>query len=319
MTRCLLLSLALTASAAADEPPGTIADKRDRRGDEITVCGQRYHTTTRVVLWTDPGGYDAYRAIGQPTPNAKPAARPTRYRERTKGLTAAEIEKTRDGGWDFPLLTRVVDQFVIHFELRGTSRGCFRVLEGRGLSVHFMLDLDGTVYQTLDLKESAQHATIANQRSIGIEVANIGAYPEAGPDPLDKWYHPGSDGRIQLIDPEPPGTAGPFAGGIVLRPTRGELIVGTIQQKRLKQYDFTPEQYQALVRLTASLCRLFPKIQCDYPRGRDGQLIPHKLPDAEYASYRGILGHYHVQLNKVDPGPAFQWDLLIDQARKLLK
>jgi N-acetyl-anhydromuramyl-L-alanine amidase AmpD len=30
--------------------------------------------------------------------------------------------------------------------------------------------------------------------------------------------------------------------------------------------------------------------------------------------YQGILGHYHVQLNKVDPGPAFQWDTVIDGA-----
>jgi N-acetyl-anhydromuramyl-L-alanine amidase AmpD len=37
-----------------------------------------------------------------------------------------------------------------------------------------MLDLDGTIYQTLDLKERASHATIANSRSIGIEIANMG-------------------------------------------------------------------------------------------------------------------------------------------------
>ena len=54
----------------------------------------------------------------------------------------------------------------------------------RGLSVHFMLDLDGTIYQTLDLKEGAWHATVANGRSIGIEIANIGAYP---PDGASRW------------------------------------------------------------------------------------------------------------------------------------
>jgi len=38
---------------------------------------------------------------------------------------------------------------------------CFKVLhDHRDLSVHFMLDLDGTIYQTLDLKERAWHATI---------------------------------------------------------------------------------------------------------------------------------------------------------------
>ena len=30
------------------------------------------------------------------------------------------------------------------------------------------------------------------------------------------------------------------------------------------------------------------------------------------------MGHYHVQTNKSDPGPAFQWDLVINGARNLL-
>src|SRR5438105_1510635 len=32
-----------------------------RQGDEIMVAGQLFHTGAPVVLWTDPGGYDAYR------------------------------------------------------------------------------------------------------------------------------------------------------------------------------------------------------------------------------------------------------------------
>ncbi len=94
---------------------------------------------------------------------------------------------------DLPTLQKVVDQFVIHYDARGTSRGCFEVLHDiRGSSVHFMLDLDGTLYQTLDVKEGAWHATVANGRSIGIEIANIGAYPPGAPSPLDRWYQAGS-------------------------------------------------------------------------------------------------------------------------------
>jgi tyrosyl-tRNA synthetase len=48
------------------------------------------------------------------------------------------------------------------------KRQCFKVLhDARDLSVHFMLDLDGTIYQTLDLKERAWHATTSNSRSVG--------------------------------------------------------------------------------------------------------------------------------------------------------
>ena len=35
--------------------------KLERKGDEIVIAGQFFHTGAPVVLWTDPGGYDAYR------------------------------------------------------------------------------------------------------------------------------------------------------------------------------------------------------------------------------------------------------------------
>ncbi len=161
----LLLCTLTTTLACGAEPPGQIGRKLSRVGDEIMVCGQLYHTTTRVVLWTDPGGYDAYRVEPRFAPldqapakatDATKARPPRRYRLRSEKLSADEIERVRGGGWDLPLLARVVDQFVIHFDARGTSRGCFQVLQDvRGLSVHFMLDLDGTIYQTLDVKEGA--------------------------------------------------------------------------------------------------------------------------------------------------------------------
>jgi hypothetical protein len=43
------------------------------------------------------------------------------------------------------------------------------------------------------------------------------------------------------------------------------------------------------------------------------------LPDEELERYEGVLGHFHVQRNKIDPGPAFQWDLVIDGARELIR
>jgi N-acetylmuramoyl-L-alanine amidase len=331
--RCwLFLFVVMSAATLADEPRPKIGEKLLRRGDEIMVCGQLYHTTTRVVLWTDPGGYDAYRverrfapldqsgwSATQASGQAPSLRKPNRYGMRLKGLSKEEVERVRGGGWDLPLLEKAVDQFVIHFDARGTSKRCFQVLQDvRGLSVHFMLDLDGTIYQTLDLKEGAQHATIANGRSVGIEVANIGAYPLEISDPLLRWYQPDPAGRIRIVDPDtkPESVRGDPA--TVLRPIREQPVTGKIQGQPLHQYDFTPEQYEALARLSATLCTLFPKIRCDYPRDASGALVPQKLADAELARYQGILGHYHVQTNKVDPGPAFQWDRLIERTKKLM-
>src|SRR4051794_30390223 len=165
MKRGFLLFVCLSVPATAAEPEPKVGERLPRRGDEIVVCGQLYHTTTRVVLWTDPGGFDAYRVeprfapMDQAKTKGKAAenASGARYGMRRAGaLTAEQIERVRGGGWDLPLLQQVVDQFVIHFDVCGTSRRCFEVLQDRrGLSVHFMLDIDGTIYQTLDLKERA--------------------------------------------------------------------------------------------------------------------------------------------------------------------
>jgi N-acetyl-anhydromuramyl-L-alanine amidase AmpD len=327
----LFLSCSIAAEAA--EPPAKPGQRLPRTGDEIVVCGQLYHTTTKVVLWMDPGGYDAYRverrfapqdrresranAMTKPVSNAAERG-DARYGLRTRGLTPEQVERVRGGGWDLPTLQQVVDQFVIHFDACGTSRRCFQVLQDqRGLSVHFMLDLDGTIYQTLDVKESAWHATIANGRSIGVEIANIGAYPAGDPgNPLPRWYRPDATGRIRIVEPEAGAATDSIDPAAGLRPIRNEKIVGTIQGKQLEQYDFTPQQYDALARLTATLCTVFPKIRCDSPRDAAGALLTHKLPDDQLAQYQGILGHYHIQTNKVDPGPAFQWDRLIAEARR---
>jgi N-acetyl-anhydromuramyl-L-alanine amidase AmpD len=323
----VLAAAALFAGCKTAPRPGAFAP---RTGDEIVVAGQFVHTGTRVVLWMDPRGYDGYRVERRFSPidtsdwrssqaEVRDLRSPNRYNMRSSGLSSNEVERVRGGGWDLPLLQRVVDQFVIHFDVCGTSRECFNVLhDRRDLSVHFMLDLDGTLYQTLDLKERAWQATTANSRSVGIEIANMGAYPADGRNPFDQWYAKESNGQTRITIPARYGDGGIFTKDFVGHPARPEPVKGMIQGKELVQYDFTPQQYQALIKLTATLSQVLPQIKCDYPKDAAGKLIPAKLPDAELEAYKGVLGHFHVQTNKVDPGPAFQWDYVIDSARKLI-
>ncbi len=320
--------LAATASGSALGGEPKVGERVDRRGDEIVICGQLFHTTTPVKLWTDPGGYDAYRTERRFAPIDQSSFEksktddldtPNRFGMRKVKLSPGQVEQVRGGGWDLPLLREKVDQFVIHFDARGTSRGCFEVLhDRRGLSVQFMLDLDGTIYQTLDLKEGAWHATKANGRSIGIEIANIGTFKDRNERLPARWYAPDADGKIRITPPDPNLLPARAPGAGPLRPIRDQPVAGTIQGQELSQYDLTPQQYESLIKLTATLCKTFPRIRCDYPRDAQGRLIPHKLADDVYDRYSGILGHYHVQQNKVDPGPAFQWDRVIDGARKLI-
>jgi N-acetyl-anhydromuramyl-L-alanine amidase AmpD len=115
------------------------------------------------------------------------------------------------------------------------------------------------------------------------------------------------------------GDGGVRTPGFVGRPARSEPVTGVIQGSSLVQYDFTPEQYEALARLIATLCQVFPKMPCDYPRDGSGRLITRKLPDEELDRFGGLLGHFHIQTNKVDPGPAFQWDWILARARELMR
>src|SRR4029079_17139527 len=174
------------------------------------------------------------------------------------------LENVRGGGWAFDDLRNRIDQFVYHYDVAGTSRTCFKVLHDmRGLSVLFMLDLDGTIYQTLDLKERAWHATTSNTRSIGIEIANIGAFAASGGEdnPFANWYQMDTNAFPRITIPPRLGPSGIRTPGFVGRPARPDRVTGRIQGRELQQYDFTPQQYEALVRLTATLCRVFPRMK----------------------------------------------------------
>lgn len=302
-----------------------------RTGDEIVAAGQFFHTGTPVVLWLDPGGYDAYRVERRFAPieksdwsnscaEVRSLKTPNRYSVRSKKLTTNELERVRGGGWDLPLLQSVVDQFVLHFDVCGVSRTCFLVLQDdRDLSVHFMLDVDGTIYQTLDLKERAWHATTSNDRSIGVEIANIGAYAAGGKNPFDQWYATNASGKTIITVPKRFGDPHFRVKNFTGLPAHNEPVHGTIQGEDLVQYDFTPEQYAALTKLTAALCKVFPKLKCDYPKDANGKLVTHKLPDDVLQNYQGVMGHYHVQKNKTDPGPALDWERVIGGAKRILE
>ena len=324
----LTLSMVIIASATGCKTAPRLGAIEPRTGDEIVVAGKFVHTGTPVVLWMDPGGYDAYRVERRFAPidesdwdhswrQVPDLTTPNRFNMRKHDMTDAEIERVRGGGWDLPLLQRVVDQFVLHFDVCGVSRQCFNVLhDHRDLSVHFMLDLDGTIYQTLDLKERAWHATTSNSRSVGIEIANMGAYRSDEAEAFQDWYAKDADGKVRITIPPNLGDGGIRIKGFVGHPARPELVKGTVQGKDLVQYDYTPEQYRALIKLTATLCKVFPKIKCDYPRDASGKLVPQKLDDDVLNKYQGVLGHFHVQTNKTDPGPALQWDYLIENVRR---
>ena len=289
----------------------------DELGSSIVVGGEHVWIGAPVVLWFDPGGYNAYsrelRFPGErPSDPEWEAPDELRYKP---GRSTPDGEVSRRSSIE--AIGQVVDQFVLHYDACGLSRTCFKVLhDRRELSVHFLLDVDGTLYQTLDLAETAWHARQANGRSIGIEIANIGAYAPGSGSPLDTWYERDAAGARLVLPPEPTGVRTPAFEG---RPARPRRIRGTANGRDLEMYDLTPEQYDSLARLTAALCRVFPRIRPDAPRDAEGRVRTDVLSDEAFRAFHGILGHHHVSASKYDPGPAFDWERYLTLVRSALQ
>ncbi len=307
----LVSALLLTACRAPAVTPYADAG-RATPGDEIVVCGERFATGAPVVLWFEEPRYDAYSTEPR---FADDGPRGLRYRPGRRVDDEHLAARVAARGWTRNTLADAVDLFVLHYDVCGTSRTCFEVLhDRRELSVHFLLDIDGTIYQTLDLVDEAWHARQANPRSIGIEIAQIGAYPREESEPLETWYiH--EDGGVRLQVPFRYGDGGVRTPHFLGRPARRERITGEIQGEKYEQYDFTPEQYDSLVKLTATLARVFPHLELDAPRDASGAVRTDALSDDELRRFRGILGHYHVSEDKRDPGPAFDWEAFLAAAR----
>ena len=89
-----------------------------------------------------------------------------------------------------------------------------------------------------------------------------------------------------------------------------------INGKVVRMWDFTEEQYQAVIRLCIGLNRLIPKIKLRVPYDKKSKrTLPGKIRN--YSRFAGVLGHAHVQNGtgdgieqKYDPGSAFDWPRL---------
>jgi N-acetylmuramoyl-L-alanine amidase len=315
MVRALCLLLLVASAAAAQEP-----------GRSLIVCGEPVDVGVPVVTWKDPGGWDGHletcffdRTRVLPKTPAEGCDEPLRYgpRRNLADDIAAEVSAS---GWSRTLLERQVEQVVVHYDECGTSRRCFEVLHDlRGLSCHLLLDLDGTLYQTLDLAERARHAGGANDRSIGIEIAHEGPL-ELHPE-LAARYRRVREGGVERTVLDLGERAGDLRanaggkGGFVVRPARTEPVTGRIQQRTYTQYDFTDEQYRTLTRLLRALSELFPRVALEAPRDAQGAIKLEALSREELAAFRGVLGHFHVTTAKQDPGPAFDWARALGGAR----
>src|SRR4029079_3559127 len=159
------------------------------RGNLI-IGGQTFNVDAPVVNWHE-NGWDATseRCIPtktDPAPACQAAAggkqfpygkMPVPYTQRYSTRPHLRSLAQSNGGLTatYEQVKAAVKQFVIHHDGCNSADMCFSVLQNeRGLSVHFMIDNDGTIYQTIDLALMAYHAAEWNTASIGVELCNRG-------------------------------------------------------------------------------------------------------------------------------------------------
>ena len=325
ITRRLLSLGAIVLSACVIPPPLSESvppiaspEAPERPQGYIVACGQRFGVDAPVVLWTEAPYYDATSTTYRFTPKRSRLLAEDGPRLVLGRKERGTLPTLAPHSEDLGLLRRHVTQFVIHYDVCASSRRCFEVLQDlRGLSVHFLLDVDGTIYQTCDLRETCWHASEANGRSVGVEIANIGAYPvSSAAETLDSWYESDVLGPY-LVYPPWFGKTGVRTAGFTARPRVPERVRGFAHGVEFEQHDFTPEQYASLAALSATLSEVL-ELPLEVPRDASGRVRTDALNDAEFTRWSGLIGHQHITASKVDPGPAFAWDLLLARARAAL-
>jgi hypothetical protein len=162
---------------------------------------------------------------------------------------------------------RDVKYFVNHWDVCLNSESCVRVLNKRGISVHFCIDNDGTIYQLLDTNHIAYHAGSSkwNAASIGVEISNA-YYPK-----YQNWYKKNGYGERPIWSDKKVhgGKLGDFLG-------------------------FYNVQIEALKALWSAVSE-----------GHDIPLVGPEIsdtvdPDSVKCKFRGIINHYNLKKSKID-------------------
>jgi len=167
---------------------------------------------------------------------------------------------------------RNVRLFVNHWDVCLNSRSCNDVLNKNGISVHFLIDNDGTIYQTMDMQHGAWHAgnERVNRSSVGVEISNA-YYPK-----YQDWYVNNGYGERPIVDDA-------WVHGNKLEPFMG----------------FYPQQIEAAKALwkavaSASNVKLKTKLN------QFGKVSTKYEKEIVYGKFEGVISHYHCYKGKID-------------------
>ncbi len=287
----------------------------------IIVCGKPFSINASVVLWNQKGGLKCPNKRGRSTCNQHHNSLNDAPTQTENNYKILNTEKA------FQELNKAVYQLILHYDVCFSSHHCHQILKNSSFKgSHFYLDLDGTIFQTCDLYWKTNTAPaddrIGNERAIHIEIANLSwqaLSEESDLHHLKKNAYIKTKQGWKLLLPEvwkkklrtknfQPITARSYGSrGYFSRRINGKIV---------RMWDFTEEQYQALIQLAIGVNKALPNISLKVPFDKSKRRTPlDKIKN--FSSFRGILGHSHVQAGspqgirkKYDPGSSFNWGRL---------
>ena len=162
--------------------------------------------------------------------------------------------------------------FVNHWDVCLSSESCVKVLNRRGISVHFCIDNDSTIYQILDTQHGAWHAgdLRGNKQGVGVEISN--AYSTKYQD----WY---------------------VRHGFGERPIQEH---GWVHGQTLDPFlDFYPVQIKALQALWSAIHNGLD-IPLEYPKNSEGHVETGVHKSCPSGKFKGFCNHYNFTRKKID-------------------
>ena len=184
---------------------------------------------------------------------------------------AGGLKSNKGTYWDYSgRPPRDVSMFVNHWDVCLSAKSCTSVLNKRGISVHFCIDNDGTIYQLADMQHGCWHAGNhkINGNSVGVEISNA-------------FYTKYQDWYTERFGPRP------IVDDAVVHGKKLETHLG-----------FYPVQIEALKALWEAVSNA-----CDVPLEapmKDGELDTGVNSEVASGKFEGFVNHYNITNRKID-------------------
>jgi len=169
---------------------------------------------------------------------------------------------------------RKIGAIITHWDVTKGPFSTFRVLRAVGLSSHFCIAGDGTIYQYADTKDITYHCGRLNSWSIGIDM-NTRVYAK-----YENWYK---------------------QGGRTPRP----LMTAKYHRRKKKILGYTPEQVKSYNALIRTLCEFYD-IPRRAPVDDEGKLITTVYNELKAKKWKGVGNHYNLTRKKWDTAGLFE-------------